>query len=75
MKGHDATLILYRVRAVVGPHWKSLVRQAWMDGNYEQPGLSPWSAELQQIRNSLGPTWLHNMHLKGRYKWHRPLSF
>ncbi len=38
-----------------GPRWKAALRLAWETGNY---GGSEHDAELQRIRNRLGPTWL-----------------
>ncbi len=38
-----------------GHHWKSVLRDAWMDGDYQ--GFEH-SHLLQQIRNTLGPGWL-----------------
>lgn len=40
-----------------GRTWKSKLREAWMTGRYERYDNS---AELQTIRNTLGPAWLVN---------------
>src|SRR5215468_2139602 len=50
--------ILKAVKAQLGRNYKSAIRQAWMDGNYDGQCLGQWSAPLQRIRNSFGPTWL-----------------
>lgn len=38
-----------------GRKWKSQLNHAWMTGQY---GMSDDSMNLQQVRNTLGPTWL-----------------
>jgi hypothetical protein len=55
-----ALQVLRQVRDKLGRNYKSVIREAWMSGNYEIAGLSEWGNRLQQIRNALGPTWLVN---------------
>jgi hypothetical protein len=43
-----------------GRYWKSKLRLAWLYSNYN--GF-PQSAELQQVRNRLGPSWLTHFQL------------
>lgn len=50
---------LYALREfanIEGRTWKSVLRQAWMNGDYGIHGEI--SNSLQQIRNSFGPSWL-----------------
>jgi hypothetical protein len=54
----EARQVLEEVRAVLGRNYKSAVRSAWMNGDYEAQGLSKWASRLQQIRNQYGPSWL-----------------
>jgi len=58
MTDFEAREVLIEVRARVGRRWRSLIRDAWMDGDYMGRGLGSWAARLQNIRNQLGPTWL-----------------
>lgn len=39
-----------------GRYWKEALRLCWQNGNYE--GHNDISAELQQVRNIHGPSWL-----------------
>jgi hypothetical protein len=41
-----------------GPRWKTRLHEAWIDGNYGYLANKDDSAYLQQVRNTLGPTWL-----------------
>ncbi len=41
--------------AIYGRNWKSALRDAWMNGNYN--GFAD-SHLLQQVRNNFGPSWL-----------------
>ena len=41
-----------------GRTWKSSLRHAWFDGDYETFQYSATSAYLQQVRNTFGPSWL-----------------
>lgn len=50
--------VLREVKAYAGRNYKSAIRQAWMDGNYDREGLGKWAGRLQQIRNEFGPSWL-----------------
>lgn len=38
-----------------GRYWKRLLRHAWETGDYQ---VEDDSASLQQVRNTLGPSWL-----------------
>jgi hypothetical protein len=49
---------LMEVKFKHGRNYKSKIRGAWMNGNYETDSLEEWSRELQQIRNAFGPSWL-----------------
>jgi len=52
--------VLKRLNARYGRRTKSLIRDAWMSGNYDTMELyENDSMYLQQIRNNLGPSWLH----------------
>ncbi len=57
--------------AIHGRNWKSVLREAWMDGNYH--GFQKdWL--LQQIRNTFGPSFLIGFRLDkdqatGRTMW------
>lgn len=53
-----ALMVLAEVRNDRGRKYKSLIRDAWMDGNYYRDGLKAWESRLQQIRNTFGPSWL-----------------
>ena len=55
--------ILREVRAHLGRGYKAAIRNAWYNGNYDGECLSQWDGALQNIRNTLGPTWLHNVRL------------
>lgn len=46
--------------ALYGRNWKSLLRDAWMTGDY---GSFEQSNYLQQIRNTFGPSWLIRVRL------------
>lgn len=44
--------------ALYGRRWKSLLRDAWMTGDYGSFQYTATSALLQQVRNTFGPSWL-----------------
>lgn len=44
--------------AARGRNWKSDLSRAWESGDY---GSFPQAAELQQLRNALGPRWLQKI--------------
>lgn len=46
---------LQRVAKYYGRRWKDSLRQAWMTGQY---GCYMDAPQLQQIRNTFGPSWL-----------------
>lgn len=48
---------------IYGRNWKGLLRDAWMTGNYD--GNDDIAGYLQQVRNTLGPSWLIRFSLKG----------
>jgi hypothetical protein len=48
-----------------GRTWKSKLNHAWMTGLYNS---SDDSMNLQQIRNTFGPTWLVRFSLKAEVK-------
>jgi hypothetical protein len=54
----DAMTVLRQVRFALGRNYKSKIRDAWMDGNYNRDGLGQWDSQLQRIRNGFGPSWL-----------------
>jgi len=56
----EAIAILGEVKAKLGRKYKSAIREAWFDGDYEAEGLGNWDSSLQRIRNTFGPTWLVN---------------
>lgn len=56
----QAIEILTAVKAKLGRNYKQAIRSAWMNGDYSSECLEEWSSQLQQIRNSFGPTWLVN---------------
>lgn len=58
MEAKEALIILATIKAAMGRTYKYRIRQAWMTGDYTGVGLGQWSAELQNIRNSFGPSWL-----------------
>jgi hypothetical protein len=60
MTNAAALAILAEVKAKLGRNYKSAIRVAWMNGNYDGQGLGEWANRLQQIRNAFGPTWLVN---------------
>jgi hypothetical protein len=45
-----------------GRCWKAKLRASWENGRYED---GDDSSSLQQIRNTLGPTWLAFVRLRG----------
>ena len=58
MTNDEALSILVAVKAKLGRQYKSAIRVAWMNGDYDGEGLGEWSSRLQQIRNTFGPSWL-----------------
>jgi len=60
MTNEEAIAVLAEVKAKLGRKYKSAIRIAWFNGDYEAEGLGNWSSRLQQIRNTFGPTWLVN---------------
>lgn len=44
--------------------WRYDLCVAWMQGNYRTFGWDDMAGELQQIRNTLGPSWLARVSLK-----------
>lgn len=56
----EATEVLRKYALDHGRYWKADLRDSWMNGVYLN---SDASAELQTIRNSLGPTWLSKFSL------------
>lgn len=54
----EALEVLRQVRLKLGRKYKSLIREAWMNGNYDSLGLAEWASQLQRTRNAHGPTWL-----------------
>lgn len=54
----DALAVLGQVKAALGRNYKSAIRLAWMDGNYDRQNLEDWSSQLQRMRNQFGPSWL-----------------
>jgi hypothetical protein len=45
--------------AANGRYWKAVLREVWINGNYASTDLNGAdSAALQQLRNTLGPSWL-----------------
>jgi len=58
MKEKEALVVLFEVRCKLGRNYKSAIRSAWMNGDYEGQGLTNWSSRLQSIRNQFGPSWL-----------------
>ena len=46
-----------------GRTWKSVLRQAWMTGQYPVDCDCYDSNLLQQVRNAFGPSWLMRFHL------------
>jgi hypothetical protein len=62
---------LKQFAAIHGRYWKSVLRDAWMDGDYRGFENS-WL--LQQVRNTFGPSWLVRFRLDrdqatGRMMW------
>lgn len=58
MNEKQALSILAQVKAAMGRNYKAAIRQAWMDGNYRAVNLEKWTGDLQNIRNTFGPSWL-----------------
>jgi hypothetical protein len=54
----EALNVLAQVRVALGRNYKRSIRIAWENGNYSAECLGAWSSQLQQIRNSFGPSWL-----------------
>ena len=54
----EALALLAKVKAKLGRNYKSAINRAWMTGDYHSESLSEYSCRLQNIRNSLGPSWL-----------------
>lgn len=54
----QAIEVLRQVKALLGRNYKTAIRNAWMNGNYAGECLNQWSSQLQQIRNTFGPSWL-----------------
>lgn len=55
----DEKHILEYVRAKFPKHWRAMIREAWMTGDYSPLGLSENQDQtLQLIRNTRGLTWL-----------------
>jgi hypothetical protein len=58
--------ILRKVKELNGRTYKQKIRWAWMSGNYRGElnlhGLGVnIESDLQRIRNTLGPSWLHRV--------------
>lgn len=51
---------LEKFAAIHGRNWKAPLREAWMTGDYD--GFKE-SNYLQQLRNTLGPSWLAKFRL------------
>lgn len=56
----EQTIALIEWSKFCGRTWKSELRIAWMNGDYQ--GFAN-SGPLQQIRNTFGPSWLVNLKL------------
>ena len=48
-------------REAWGRYWKSRLSQSWMSGRYLE--MIDFERELQQVRNSGGPSWLYRYKL------------
>tara|TARA_R110000824_G_scaffold107488_2_gene253810 strand:+ start:2192 stop:2389 length:198 start_codon:yes stop_codon:yes gene_type:complete len=46
-----------------GRKTKDVIYAAWMSGNYRNGRLQEFSADLQQLRNTKGPSYLNNLNL------------
>lgn len=55
----EARVILGHCKVMHGNRYKGVIRNAWESGNYRRYGLEKYSAELQQMRNKFGPSWLN----------------
>lgn len=55
---------LQKAKECWGRTWKNKLRFAWETGEYPA-SLRSYKAELQQIRNGGGPTWLTNFKFDG----------
>jgi len=55
---NSAKLAVARFNRNKGNNYKSVIREAWMNGDYQSVGLDDISAKLQQVRNQFGPSWL-----------------
>lgn len=58
MNATEALGLLADVKTQLGRNYKSAIRDAWVDGDYQSRGLGDWDSQLQQIRNQFGPSWL-----------------
>ena len=58
MTNNEAIEVLRQVKIILGRNYKTAIRNAWMNGNYSAESLGQWSSQLQQIRNTFGPSWL-----------------
>ncbi len=55
----QAHAVVLRVRAKAGRLYKQRIRDVWMTGAYERDCLAEFLPDLQQVRNTFGPSWLH----------------
>lgn len=63
MTNYEAYKVLVAVKTKMGRRYKTFIRDAWLNGDYENHGLGEWSQSLQQIRNQLGPVWLQRVYV------------
>ncbi len=55
---------LGKAQAIFGRRWKSKLHVCWESGRYPR-SLSPYKAELQQVRNQAGASWLTRFRFQG----------
>ena len=61
-------IALRRFAAAKGRTWKQALRDAWMAGGYDATTGEYINGPLQQLRNTLGPTWLTRFTFKKEAK-------
>lgn len=61
----EQTEALVNFAKAKGGNWKQVLRDAWMAGGYDAQSGHYIAGPLQNLRNTLGPSWLTRFSLKG----------